>query len=172
MDLHPLLADNFALNNITNFLIERKGLSSHSGTGRMYSQNCRPGAGRIRLESDIAETINNFEITTGDQYMREHPLLIPGLIKIDVEGHEPEVVQGMAQVLSVHRPTLTIEVFQNIWESERGALWEETLTFLFQVYGESTLITDGHSRILTKWDPEHLTGGMQTLIFGLEKRNS
>lgn len=170
MDLHPLLVNNFAINNISNFLIEKKALSSSSGTGEMFSENSRPGAGRIRLESDPAETINKFEITTGDEYIRDHPLLIPGLIKIDVEGHEPEVIKGMAQILSAHRPTLTIEVFKNLWESERGTLWEETLTFLFQVYGESTLVTDGQSTILTKWDPENLTGGMQTLIFGLNNR--
>jgi FkbM family methyltransferase len=166
-ELHSLLAKNLELNNISNCLIERKALSSHSGIGKMFSENSRPGAGRIKLEIDSSEAANKFEITTGDEYILQHPLLIPGLIKIDVEGHEPEVIKGMAQILSAHRPTLTIEVFKNLWESERGALWEETLTFLFQVYGDSTLITDGHSRILTKWGPEHLTGGMQTLIFGL-----
>lgn len=165
--LHSLLAKNLEINNISNCLIERKALSSHSGIGEMFSENSRPGAGRIKLEIDSSEAANKFEITTGDEYILQHPLLIPGLIKIDVEGHEPEVIKGMAQILSAHRPTLTIEVFKNLWESERGALWEETLTFLFQVYGDSTLITDGHSRILTKWGPEHLTGGMQTLIFGL-----
>ena len=169
-NLHSLLVNNFALNNISNFFIERKALFSHSGTGEMSSENSRPGAGRIRMESETAPIIDKFEITTGDEYIRQHPLLIPGFIKIDVEGHEPEVIKGMAQILSVHRPTLTIEVFKNLWESERSALWEETLIFLFQIYGESTLITDGHSSILRKWTPKYLTGGMQTLIFGLENR--
>ena len=166
--LHSLLAKNLALNNVSNFLIEKKALSSHSGTGKILSENSRPGAGQIKLDIDTSATANKFEIITGDEYLREHPHLTPGLIKIDVEGHEPEVVKGITQILSAHRPILTIEVFKNLWESDRATLWEETLSFLFKVYGGSTLISDGHSRIMARWSPEHLTGGMQTLIFGLD----
>jgi hypothetical protein len=64
------------------------------------------------------------------------------------------------------------EVFKNLWESERGHLWDETLRFLFDVYGEATLITDGTSKVIAMWSSDYLTGGMQTLIFGLDKGNS
>ena len=39
------------------------------------------------------------------------PESIPTLIKIDVEGHEPEVLQGSAQCLQDHKPILILESF-------------------------------------------------------------
>jgi FkbM family methyltransferase len=166
--LHSLLENNFALNGISNYLIEGIALSSKSGVGEMYAKDSRPGAGRIKEHLDTSNPGYNFEIVIADEYLQSHPKLVPGLIKIDVEGHEPEVIRGMIAILSLHKPTLTIEVFKNLWESDRGRLWEETFISLFEIYGESLLITDGVSKKILDWSPNYLSGGMQTLIFGLD----
>ena len=167
--LHASLENNFLLNEATNYIIEGIALSNQSGLGVMSAKDSRPGAGRIKAHSDISTPGNKFQIISGDEYLRLHPKLIPGLIKIDVEGHEPEAIKGISEILSSYKPTLTIEVFKNLWESERGPLWKETIDYLFEVYGGSTLITDGNSRKISTWGSEYLTGGMQTLIFGLDK---
>ncbi len=44
------------------------------------------------------------------------------LAKIDVEGHEPEVLEGMGQFLAEFKPTLLVEVLSD-WAGEKlGAL--------------------------------------------------
>ena len=134
----------------------------------MYGKEFRPGAGKIKENSKTSSSRDNFEIVTGDEYLQSHPKVVPGLIKIDVEGHEPDVIKGITRILSLHKPTLTIEVFKNLWESDQGHLWEETLMYLFEIYGESLLITDGTSKKIFAWSPNYLSGGMQTLIFGLD----
>jgi len=164
--LHGLLASNFALNQVSNYRIEGVALSNDSGMGEMSIDDSRPGAGRIKQESRSSSSSETFQIISGEEYLKLNPELLPDLIKIDVEGHEPEVVRGISEILSSKKPTLTIEVFKNLWESDRGLLWEETLTFLFGVYKESILITDGNSRKITSWSTHYLSGGMQTLIFG------
>jgi FkbM family methyltransferase len=166
--LHSLLENNFALNEVSNYLIEGLALSNKSGLGEMHGEGTRPGAGRIKIKSNTSNPGDNFEIVVGDEYLESHPKLIPGLIKIDVEGHEPEVIKGIIGTLSRHKPTLTIEVFKNLWESDRARLWEETLWTLFEIYGVSVLITDGVSKKILDWSPNYLSGGMQTLIFGLD----
>ena len=171
-NLHSLLVNNFALNNVSKYIIEGKALSNHSGQGVIFSENSRPGAGRIKVNSKTVKPVEQFEIVSGDEYLRLHPERIPGLIKIDVEGHEPEVIKGMSKILVTHKPALALEVFKNLWESERAFLWSEVLNFLFEVYGDSLLITDGSVKKITKWDPDFLTGGLQTLMFGIDKVDS
>jgi FkbM family methyltransferase len=52
-----------------------------------------------------------------DAWVAEHPELEPDAIKIDVEGHELEVLEGAAQLLARKRPALLIEC--------HGAAWDE-----------------------------------------------
>lgn len=53
----------------------------------------------------IAEHV---QISTIDILVQKHSLS-PGFIKIDVEGMEPQVVQGMQKVLKDHRPVIVME---------------------------------------------------------------
>ncbi|WP_329119648.1 FkbM family methyltransferase [Streptomyces sp. NBC_01465] len=46
------------------------------------------------------------EVTTADDAVGDRPI---DLVKIDVEGLEPEVLQGMARTLRTHRPTVIAE---------------------------------------------------------------
>ena len=51
---------------------------------------------KIARQEVTLETFNSFE-------------LLPAFVKIDVQGHELEVVQGMAATLSACRPVLLLE---------------------------------------------------------------
>lgn len=48
----------------------------------------------------------------GDDYRREHQLCAPTLIKIDVEGFEPQVLAGLSETIREAHP---IVVFEHIW---------------------------------------------------------
>jgi hypothetical protein len=57
-------------------------------------------------------------LTTGDSALtRDHPV---GLIKIDVEGLEPQVLKGLAQTIESHRPVVVLEQLASAIDATSG----------------------------------------------------
>jgi hypothetical protein len=48
-------------------------------------------------------------LQTGDDFLSTHPASIPSLIKIDVEGHEVEVLKGCQKLIATHHPVIVFE---------------------------------------------------------------
>ena len=166
MKVHSLLKKNLSLNKLSNIVIEEVALSKLIGKGKLLTQESRLGAGKLDLNPDKFESDMNLTVTTGKAFLKLHPELIPNLVKIDVEGHEPEVIQGMLEVIQEHKPTLTIELFLNLWTGDRHLLWEDTILNLFRIYESAILVSDGKPKEISVWSQNYLSGGMQTLIFG------
>jgi FkbM family methyltransferase len=63
------------------------------------------------LSEGNAPTSEKIEVAleTGDHFLSNHPASIPNLIKIDVEGHEVEVLRGCQELITAHRPTIIFE---------------------------------------------------------------
>lgn len=166
LSLHSLLMQNLDLNQVTNVKIEKFGLSNTRGFVQFEISEKRAGAGKILSSSVGNAQLNSIPVITGDMYIKDFPEFKPNIIKIDVEGHEPEVVEGCLEVLREIKPVLIIEVFSNLWDSDRDDIWDHALNTLFDIYDHGTLISDGKILYIEKWNLEYLTGGMQTLIFG------
>jgi FkbM family methyltransferase len=49
------------------------------------------------------------ELQTGDHFLSTHSESAPDLIKIDVEGHEVEVLQGCQKLIATHKPVIIFE---------------------------------------------------------------
>lgn len=169
MQIHSLLSENFEINKIKNARIVPAALSNQIGQGSLDLNTKRAGAARIASVEDSVVSSVSFPVTTGKDFLDTNPKLLPNLIKIDVEGHEPEVIDGIREILRTYKPALTLEVFKNLWVSERGGIWEGTIQSLFSIYGKALLVTDGEIRKIVKWDSDLLTGGMQTMIFGVNQ---
>jgi hypothetical protein len=52
--------------------------------------------------------------TTVDAFVATGP--IPTFIKIDVEGHEPAVLEGARTTIETHLPTIIFEMWESHWE--------------------------------------------------------
>jgi FkbM family methyltransferase len=49
------------------------------------------------------------ELQTGDHFLSTHPASAPDLIKIDVEGHEVEVLRGCRELIAARKPVIVFE---------------------------------------------------------------
>ena len=83
------------------------------------------------LENERYETFDNIETVSLDQYDFKHPI---GFIKIDVEGHELEILKGAKNLIKTHKPIMIIE----IEERHSGLPREEIISYIknmgYEVY--------------------------------------
>lgn len=127
--LYNYLKDIIETYDYRNVKVEHKGLSVKEGKVSFFipktSKGDSPGA-RIDFVDDGTDfTESEIDITTLDKYFFEADLR-PKLIKIDVEGHEKQVLLGGMQLLRSCQPKL-------LMECENRHLQEGTITDVFKV---------------------------------------
>jgi hypothetical protein len=79
------------------------GLSDHKGTAALSTQEHNSGLTRVISGDEI-------QLTTMDDFCREHKVTKLDLIKLDVEGHEECVLCGGENTLLMFRPVILIEL--------------------------------------------------------------
>src|SRR5690606_7039722 len=79
-----------------------KALSSSPGKLKMIVESAQPGGAKISASSRILPDFENIEVevTTFDQWVEENNLKSAAVCKVDVEGHELEVFEGMKNSLA------------------------------------------------------------------------
>ena len=93
---HQQLLDNLKLNGLTNVQVVRKALGVKDCESEIFS-----GGGRcpslVAPENDLAyrSVRERIEIVQGDAFVARESLPIPHAVKIDVEGFEYAVLQGL-----------------------------------------------------------------------------
>ena len=111
------LQTNLTLNDITNVSVHKSAISNKSGWAKMniseYAQIGRYGEAGITKTGSKVKTIKLDEIDTQKC----------NLIKIDVEGHEWEVIQGGQEFLKVHKPNLYMEAKNGIEGTKKYLKW-------------------------------------------------
>ena len=82
-----------------NVVIEPVGLADIAGQTDFSLKGGTDPTGGIGARDDhnVSVTVN---ISTGNDYILEHPKRVPNFIKMDVEGYEYEALMGMTSVLS------------------------------------------------------------------------
>lgn len=101
-----------------NEMIVRNGVDNITAVGLALSD--RAGAGRLSVpaghseraalkDTAGAEAAVDVEVTTGDSFIAEAGITRLNLVKIDVEGHEPAVLAGLAATLERLRPIVVFE---------------------------------------------------------------
>lgn len=127
------LKDNIKLNNYDIVPIE-KAVSNHDGDAIVYD---------IDLEHMYSVTVNKnmfppgtptietrIKTITLDSFIRQENIKMIDLIKIDVETHEPEVLEGFMDYLFVFKPIFLIEIL-NIEVAERVNAIMKNSDYLF-----------------------------------------
>ena len=104
------LAENIRLNERRNVLVVPKAVGAEPGRALLHVP-ATPDPSFSSLEAGrFAEGAPvDVEVTTVDAEV-EAAGLRPTVVKVDVEGGELGVVEGMARTLATHRPTLLVEV--------------------------------------------------------------
>lgn len=121
-------------------------LSDYEGVGKMFdlpvehmytaSLNKDVHLERGNAMHSVTETVS---VQRLDSFCSSQNV-VPDLIKIDVESHEPAVLRGMGDLLKCHQPTLICE----IWDNSVGAAVEAALEncgYRYFAIGDNTLET-------------------------------
>ena len=90
-------------NSLSNVTIVNAGLGSAQGRARLQGDASKT---KLELSSD------GLTVTTVDAFCREHNVA-PGLIKLDVEGMEYDVIQGSLETIKRHKPLLIISIYHS-----------------------------------------------------------
>jgi FkbM family methyltransferase len=93
------LQENLALNGITNARCFQKALGDWSGEGKLYQGEHK--AASTLVHRDATNTrYEVVEVVEGDRFIEAHNLPVPKAVKIDVQGYEYAVLQGLRHTLA------------------------------------------------------------------------
>mgnify|MGYP003649779935 FL=1 len=106
-ELYRTICDNTELNVLDNIRLYDVGVSSKSGYNTLYER--QDGTSRISKRL-VKGNPAQIEVVSIDGFLPH--INKCKLIKIDVEGHEFEVLQGAKNLIEKARPHIMIEVFK------------------------------------------------------------
>ena len=173
-ETHERLTGNVARNHLTNVTLHKVALSSRPGTARMAVHADAHGCDQIGEVGDVEPGAVAIEVgtTTGDDFVAASPHGDPDVVKVDIEGHEPEFLEGSWGMFERRRPLLIMEVNPTAWHTaERVRTWQDTLDRLFSLYGAGTWFDAGQPSTVDHVD----TAGLDqqrayTLLFAGARR--
>ncbi len=105
------LNKNIQLNNINNIYTYETGLSDSEKTSDFYI-NISGNTGASTLHPDDKNTHYKkcqIKLTTGDKFVTENSVKKIDLIKIDIEGHEIQALEGMKESINLFKPVILME---------------------------------------------------------------
>ena len=106
MRTYHRLTDNIKYNN---FIAERMALSNTNGAGELYlpaSHGCSSLIKHPEFDGLKTESVPLMRL---DDYINVNSIDNVGFIKIDVEGHEFEVIEGGIETINKFRPLILCE---------------------------------------------------------------
>lgn len=105
-----ILTKNISINNLQNVILENFAISNYNGVVKLYISEV---PGRHSLTPTSKNNYHNIQCVTLDDYFQNYKELIDKIsyIKIDVEGLEVKVLEGMQQILQLNKnPRLKIQL--------------------------------------------------------------
>jgi FkbM family methyltransferase len=97
------------LNNSKNIIPQNLGLGSKEESIELFLNGSASSVNHNCLNTDQKETIN---ITTVDKFVEKNNIEV-GLIKVDIEGYEPELIKGAIETIKRDKPALILSIYHN-----------------------------------------------------------
>lgn len=171
---YPPVYDRLAARKDVSDRIEtfRIALSDRSGTVSFKVPSTdNLGVGRIAEDGHLV-----IETIRGDDFVAAEIKDPIDLIKIDVEGHETEVIKGLAETLRRDRPTVMFEASKEVMKSVESiqacfTLLPDDYVF-FKLSGQSTWPMQRDTarvRLIDREDPKPSRHSCDILCWGREK---
>ncbi len=110
-EILKILKQNIDLNQ-SKIIIENFALSNECGEAIFFDSHIPTAAASLEKPIFLKnEDLNSYTVKVfkADDYCYSNSVF-PDLISIDVESHEPQVLEGMKQIIEIHKPTILIEV--------------------------------------------------------------
>lgn len=110
------LKENISLNQFDITPIE-KAVSNSDGTATIYdtasehTYSVTVNKNTTSPQTEIIET--TIDTVTLNSFIKQHNIKGVGLMKIDVETHEPEVLEGFSDFILQFKPTILIEILND-----------------------------------------------------------
>ena len=117
---YKLLQQHIELNNFQNIVPQKFAVTSTPTTLRLYLATDNHGAHSTIFNADVmTENYEEVQGLTLDSFVEEKRFSKLDLVKIDVEGAEFEVLQGMQNVMRSFRPVIIVELNEML-QQQRG----------------------------------------------------
>ena len=111
---YKAIIDHVELNGFTNVKVIPMGLSNKRETLKFVVGHSAQGTAAPDKQEHLLERegvkITQIEVDTLDNLIVTNDLPKPDFVKIDVEGLELKVLQGMSQIITDYRPEMHIEL--------------------------------------------------------------
>lgn len=127
---HQDLIRNIELNNLTNIRTFQLGVGKSEYKDQLIFDSNSTGIGslnkKIQANLFVSDSINKVEIDiiSIDYIISKKGLLFPDLIKIDVEGLEFDVLNGMKNTLHEKKPKLFVEIHGESFEDKETNIFK------------------------------------------------
>ena len=112
------------LNKCKNIHFDKRAIGNTKGVGQ-FDRRGGAFSGRLVGESATYNPTNNIQqidIINIDQLVKNEGFRLPDIMKIDVEGNEAMVLEGMKNVLSEHNPIIICELHTHLGEPSEYVL--------------------------------------------------
>jgi len=150
-DNYHLLLKNISLNDLKNVTTHNIGLSNKAGDALLFQSTVNRGGLSI-CENNIDKQENQpepvkIELSTADTFLTEcvHEI---SLIKIDVEGAEPLVIEGMLETLKKNTKAVIVFEFSPAYIKNFGVQPSEFLSSLIQNRYELSIVDENSESIM------------------------
>ena len=136
---YQLVLENVNLNQLKQVDVINIALGDEQGQRTLMFRSVEAGSGS--LDSEVQQALPqmssvqevNISMDTLDHQLEVHHLPLPDFIKIDVEGFEDKVLNGMQQIFTKVRPELFIELHGFLMPDNCQHYWRGIIELLISL---------------------------------------